>query len=93
MWNKYGKFQFRAVNPMEYTAPRAMKLMAKHSDSFRDEFFEFRHSKALGVDIRCVKPVIRYPKGEVELRYNIGTRGNGRDAPRWPSDLMTEIVK
>ena len=92
MWDKYGRFQFRAINPMEFTASRAMKLMGERSDSFRDEFFETRRSKILEVDIRCVRPVIRYPNGEVKLEYNVGTRGNGTDSPRWPANLMTEVV-
>ena len=93
MWDRYGRFEFRAIDPMEFTAPRAMKLMGERSDSFRDEFFELRKNKVLGVDIRCVKPVIRYPNGEVRLEYNVGTRGNGRDSPRWPVDLLTEVVR
>jgi CoA-transferase family III len=92
MWEKYDKFQFRAINPMEVSAPITMKLMHERSDSFRDEFFEVRHNGILGVDIRCVKPVIQFPNGEVVLKYNVGCRGNGTDAPRWPEDLMTEKV-
>lgn len=58
----------------------------------RDEFFEVRHSRAIGKDVRGVKPIIQYPSGKVQLRYNVGTRGNGVDQPRWPENLMTEIV-
>ena len=94
MWDDYGRFQFRAADSMESSAPVVMKLMAEeHRDCFKDEFFEDRGSGILGVDIRCVKPVIQYPHGEVKLGFNVGTRGNGRDAPWWPSDLMTEVVE
>jgi hypothetical protein len=59
---------------------------------FRPEFFENRHSGAIGKDVRVVKPIVQYPQGKVELKYNVGTRGNGVDQPRWPENLMTEVV-
>ncbi|OQU97090.1 hypothetical protein CLAIMM_03086 [Cladophialophora immunda] len=92
LWEKYGRFQFRANQPMEVITPAVMQLMEKREDSFRDEFFSVQRSKALNVDIRCVKPVLRYPHGEVELGFTVGTRGNGTDAPRWPEDLTIEVV-
>lgn len=92
LWDKYDRFQFRANQPMEVITPEIMQLMEKREDSFRDEFFCVQRSKALNVDIRCVKPVIQYPHGEVELGFTVGTRGNGKDAPRWPEDLTTEVV-
>ena len=79
----------------------------------RPEFFENRMSKAIGVDVKVVKPVITYTPlhanevnsmhgneagekrdhGEgVRSGYNVGTRSNGVDQPRWPEDLMMEIV-
>ena len=59
---------------------------------FNPDFFENRHSGAIGKDVRCIKPIIRYHEGSVQLKYNVGTRGNGVDQPRWPENLMTEIV-
>jgi hypothetical protein len=59
---------------------------------FKPEFFEIRHSGAIGKDVRVVKPIVQYPDGKVELKYNVGTRGNGVDMPRWPEDLMSEVV-
>jgi hypothetical protein len=59
---------------------------------FNPEFFEDRPSGAIGTKVRCIKPIIRYPAGKVTLKYNVGTRGNGVDQPRWPENLMTEIV-
>jgi hypothetical protein len=59
---------------------------------FKDEFFEDRESKNRGVKIRTVKPVINFPEGEVQLGYNVGTRTNGVDEPRWPEDLSVEVV-
>jgi hypothetical protein len=59
---------------------------------FKPEFFETRHSGAIGKDVLCPKPVIQFPQGVVRLGYNVGTRGNGTDEARWPEDLMTEVV-
>ena len=38
-------------------------------------------------------PVLRFPGGEVEPGFQVGTRGNGVDQPRWPEDLMVEVVE
>jgi hypothetical protein len=72
-----------------------MKMIAGNSKEavLKPEFFEDRKSGALGVDVRTVKPILRFKGGEVELGYNVGTRGNGVDQPRWPEDLMTEVVR
>lgn len=60
----------------------------------RPEFFEDRVCGAMdGVTVRSVKPIVQFDKGEVELRYNVGTRGNGVDEPQWPHDLMVEFVR
>ena len=79
---------------MGYTLPRFIGMIQKNSVDklFRPEHFEDRESKVLGVKIRTVSPIIQFDGGEVELKYNIGTRGNGVDQPRWPDDLMTEVV-
>ena len=60
---------------------------------FKPSFFETYRSEAVGVSIRKVKPVARFMDDIVELGYNVGTRGNGVDKPRWPDDLTTEIVR
>jgi hypothetical protein len=79
---------------MGYTLSRFLQMLQKNSAStlFNPDFFELRHSGAIGKDVQCIKPIVRYPDGKVELGYNIGTRGNGVDQPRWPNDLMTEVV-
>lgn len=79
---------------MAYTLPRFLQMLQANAGSvlFRPDFFELRHSGAIGKNIRVVKPIVRYPSGKVELRYNVGTRGNGVDQPRWPADLMAETV-
>jgi len=46
--------------------------------------------------MKIVKPVLNFTegsKGKVELGFNVGTRGNGVDAPRWPEDLMVPVVR
>lgn len=60
---------------------------------YNPDFFEQRETKAIKdcPKIRAVKPIINYD-GEVKLGYNVGTRGNGRDQPRWPNDLTVEVV-
>lgn len=68
--------------------------MSKHSDILlKHEFFEERPCNSIGYSIKTVKPILQYTDGEVELRYNVGTRTNGVDKPYWPKDLMTEIVQ
>lgn len=59
---------------------------------FNPEFFEVRHSKAIGRDITTPKPIIQFPEGIVQLKFNVGTRGNGVDQAQWPQNLMTEVV-
>lgn len=79
---------------MAYTLPRFLQMLQKNSKDvlFKPEFFEIRHSGAIGKDVRVVKPIVQYPHGQVELKYSVGTRGNGVDQPRWPEDLMTEVI-
>jgi hypothetical protein len=79
---------------MSYTLPRFLHMLKVNAGDvvLKPEFFETRHSGAIGKDISCVKPIIQFPGGEVQLKYNVGTRGNGVDQPRWPEDLMTEVV-
>jgi hypothetical protein len=78
---------------MNYTIPKYMGYIAKNSNLFTPSFFEHRESKAIGAVVQTVKPIIKFSDDQVELRYNVGTRGNGKDAPRWPADLMTEVVQ
>jgi len=79
---------------MNYTLPRFLKMLKTNSGDvlFKPEFFEKKHSGAIGKDILCPKPVIQFPQGPVQFKYNVGTRGNGVDQARWPEDLMTEVV-
>lgn len=79
---------------MGYTLPRLLQMIHKNSSDvlLKPEFFEIRRAGAIGKDVKGVKPIVQYPGGKVKLGFNVGTRGNGVDQPRWPADLMTEVV-
>lgn len=81
-----------------FTVPDVIAKMKKgpaNARLFRPEFFEDRAAPvALGSEsktIRCLAPVAQW-EDVVKLGYNVGTRGNGTDAARWPSDLSFESV-
>lgn len=78
---------------MNYTIPAYVGMIMKNTKLLQPSFFEDRESKALDAIIRTIKPIISFDNQEVQLKYNVGTRGNGKDAPRWPDDLMTEVVQ
>lgn len=94
LWSRNGREVFRHYHNIGSTLPRYLRMMKTHSADvlFKPEFFEVRHSGAIGKDVRCIKPVIGWPQGKVKLGFNVGTRGNGVDEPRWPEDLGTEVV-
>lgn len=79
---------------MQYTLARYLMMLKQSSGPvlFNPDFFEKRHSGALKKDIMTIKPVIRFPEGKVQLKFQVGTRGNGTDQPKWPENLMTEVV-
>lgn len=79
---------------MNYTIPRVLASMEERSGDvfFNQDFYENRESRAIGVTMRLLKPAIKFPNQEVKPGFNIGTRGNGMDQPRWPDDLCTEII-
>lgn len=77
--------------------PAYMDMIKKNSQDivFNPDFFEERETKAIKncPKIRAVKPIISYTHSKIKLGYNVGTRGNGQDQPRWPDDLMVDIVE
>jgi hypothetical protein len=83
----------RCYHNMNYLIPRYMEMVAKNSKLLQPSFFEDRESKAINAVVRTIRPIIHYDNDQVQLKYNVGTRGNGKDAPRWPEDLMTEVVQ
>lgn len=93
VWTRNGRQVFRHYHSMNYLLPRYMEMFQKQG-LFNLDFFEVRTSKALGgLKLRVPKPILQFPPGTVELGYNVGTRGNGVDQPRWPEDLNVEIVE
>lgn len=79
---------------MSYTIPAMLNIIRTHYNDvvFNPAFFEEREAKNLKATFVGVKPIAQFPNKEVELRYNVGTRGNGVDQPRWPNDLSAEVV-
>lgn len=94
VWKRNDRQVFRHYHNMLYTIPPFLSMLKDNSEDvlFKKEFFERKRSEVLGVEIESVKPILQFPDGAVELRYNVGTRGNGIDAPRWPEDLGVEVV-
>lgn len=83
----------RSYHNLNYTFPRYFEMMTKNSEIFDQNYFEDRQSRAIDATVRTVKPIVKFNNNEIQLRYNVGTRGNRKDAPRWPQDLMTEVVE
>lgn len=79
---------------MAHNVPIMSKLLQEYDAKilFNPQFFEMRTSKAVDGTFWVVKPVLQYDNNAVEMRYNVGTRGNGVDQPIWPEDLSTEVV-
>lgn len=80
---------------MQSLVPSMLRLLYAHDKEtlFRAEFFEPRVSKIINTTFITVKPVARFENDVVQLRYNVGTRGNGTDDPVWVEDLGVEVVK
>ncbi|KAK5168145.1 uncharacterized protein LTR77_006713 [Saxophila tyrrhenica] len=94
VWKRNGSPVYRHYHSMQYLLPEMIGRLVKHSSDilFRPEFYEHRESKAAGHTFVQVKPIAQFKDGEVELRYNVGTRTNGVDKARWPEDLGVEVV-
>jgi hypothetical protein len=93
LFTRHGSPIYRHYHSMQYTLPRMFAILGKHDSKtlFKPDFFENRESKAVGHTFVQVKPIARFKDG-VDLGFNVGTRGNGVDAAKWPKDLRTEIV-
>ncbi|KAF1984846.1 CoA-transferase family III [Aulographum hederae CBS 113979] len=96
LWSSYDKPVFRHYHNMMYSIPRMLKLLKEKNGKggiFEEDFFESREARNRGVRIRTVKPILRFKGGEVQPGFQVGTRGNGVDQPRWPNDLLVEVVE
>jgi len=85
------------MDNMTITIPAYMKMLhEKKAPIFDETFFEIKKNGALGVDVKTIKPILEFEKEEeeesVKLEYHVGSRPNGMDVAKWPSDLMTEVV-
>ncbi|KAJ0326865.1 hypothetical protein COL5a_006416 [Colletotrichum fioriniae] len=94
VWERHGSPVFRHFHTMAHNVPIMSKLLQEYDAKilFNPQFFEMRTSKAVDGTFWVVKPVLQYDNNAVEMRYNVGTRGNGVDQPIWPEDLSTEVV-
>ncbi|KAF8886798.1 CoA-transferase family III domain-containing protein [Infundibulicybe gibba] len=94
LWSSYSRPVFRHTDNMGVLIPKFLEMLVKQTpELFNPEFFEERENKALGVSVHTVKPILSFPGGNVKLGYNVGTRGNGVDEPKWPEDLLTEVIR
>ncbi|KAK4867966.1 hypothetical protein LT330_007625 [Penicillium expansum] len=94
LWSDNGRPVFRHYHTMFDTIPVRVKLLKKNSGDrvFHPRNFQDLYSPQLGVPVRVPKPVLQFPDGPVQLKYNVGTRTNGVDQPKWPVDLTVEVV-
>ena len=94
VFERHGSPVFRHYHNMGYTIPRMLAILKEHDAKtiYNPAFFEAIESKAVGRTFVQPKAVAQWDSG-VELRYNVGTRGNGVDQPYWPEDLSTEVVR
>jgi len=95
LYGRHGKPVFRHNDNMQRMFPVMLPLLHKLDGPvlFNPAFFEERRSSALGATFVFPKPVLQFTDKTVELKYDVGTRGNGLDAPVWPKDLTVEVVK
>ncbi|KAK6371411.1 hypothetical protein LTS17_009142 [Exophiala oligosperma] len=94
VWKRNGRQVFRHYHSMNYTIPRYIEMIRENGALLNLDFFHKRTSSALnGLVFRVPKPILQFPEGTVELRYNVGTRGNGIDEAKWPVDLLTEVIR
>jgi hypothetical protein len=102
LWSKNGRLVLRHYEGMTRTLPKVMGTIFKNSAAKLLKPSYFMETDApLGengeaVKMKIVKPVLKFVeegKGKVDLGFNVGTRGNGVDEPKWPEDLMVPVVR
>ncbi|KAI1736595.1 CoA-transferase family III domain-containing protein [Xylaria scruposa] len=93
VWQRHGSPTFRHYHAMPYLLPAMMKLLAQHDSEtlFKPSFFQTMEAKHLATTFVRPKPIANFSSG-LELKYHVGTRGNGVDQPVWPKDLTVEVV-
>jgi hypothetical protein len=84
----------RHYYPMGRLLPIYFEMLQESAPHlFDQEFFEVREAKAVGCQVRTVKPVVQWTDGVVKPGFQVGARRNGIDQPRWPEDLLVELVE
>ncbi|KXN81472.1 Succinate--hydroxymethylglutarate CoA-transferase [Leucoagaricus sp. SymC.cos] len=93
LWSRYDRFVFHSTDNMGVTIPAYLKMLyEKKAPVFYEKYFGIRKNGALDVNIKTVKPILNFVEGVVEPGYNVGSRPNGTDVPKWPVDLLTEVI-
>lgn len=97
LWSECGRPIHRSWVNNGATVPATLRNLRSGPGGdrlFQKDFFQDRSAPGpLGEGkIRGVKGVADWA-GVVELGFNVGTRGNGVDAPRWPENLDIENVE
>ncbi|KAI1816961.1 CoA-transferase family III [Poronia punctata] len=94
VWQRHSSPTYRHYHAMQYLVPNMLKSLAEHDSAslFNPTFYQPVHAKHLGVTFIRPKPIAQFADGGVELKYHVGTRGNGVDQPFWPEDLTVEVV-
>ena len=94
VWKRNGRQVMRHWYPMGRLLPLYFEMIVKSAPHlFDEEFFEVREAKAVGAQIRTVKPIAQWKDGLVKPGFQVSARRNGIDQPRWPEDLMVELVQ
>ncbi|TGJ83218.1 hypothetical protein E0Z10_g5546 [Xylaria hypoxylon] len=93
LWQRHGLPTFRHYHSMLYLLPAMMKLLVQYDSEtlFDPSFFQPMEARHLGTTFIRPKPVAQFMSG-LELKYHVGTRGNGVDQPVWPKNLTVEVV-
>ncbi|KAI0393162.1 CoA-transferase family III [Xylariaceae sp. FL0594] len=94
LWQRHGSPAFRHYHAMQHTVPAMMKSIAEHDAAtlLNPAFFQPMHARHLGVTFIRPKPIAQFEGNMTELKFHVGTRGNGIDQPVWPKDLTVEVV-
>ena len=94
VWARNGRKVMRHYYPMGRLLPAYFEMLAGSAPYLFDErFFEIRDAKAVGCQVRTVKPVVRWVDELVKPGFQVSARRNGIDKARWPEDLMVELVE
>ncbi|KXN81823.1 Succinate--hydroxymethylglutarate CoA-transferase [Leucoagaricus sp. SymC.cos] len=93
LWSRYDRFVFHSTDNMGVTIPAYLKVFyEKKTPVFYENYLEIRKNGALGVNIKTIRPILNFVEGVVEPGYNVGSRPNGTDVPKWPVNLLTEVI-